>query len=133
MDASISNYLAEAVLNEVFRGISYAVPTNLYIAYYTSDPTGADVGTEVSGGSYARKEVAFTTPAQTGGKATTKNTLDITFPQATALWGLITHMGIRDALTSGNLLYYGELITPRYMTSPETIKISADEIVLTLT
>lgn len=58
--------------------------------------------TEVKQASYKRQEVVFDTPA-TG---QTSNTADILFPVAAESWGNITHVGIFDALTEGNTLFY---------------------------
>lgn len=102
---AISITLANALLNHVFRNTAYTPPTKIYLALYTSDPTDADTGTEVSGGSYARKEITFTVPA--GKKA--YNTADIVFPEATANWGTVTHGALRSALTGGTLLKSGNL------------------------
>ncbi|MFD2330673.1 hypothetical protein ACFSR7_15580 [Cohnella sp. GCM10020058] len=120
--ANISNFLATAILNQVFRNTNYTRPTTVYVALYTSNPTAADTGTEVSGGAYARQAVAFAAPAAVSGKQTIKNSADITFPTATADWGNITHVGIRDALTGGNLLYFAALDNPRSILTGDIFK-----------
>ncbi len=53
--AEFSNYLENKVLDHVLRNTSYTSPTTVYVGLYTSDPTDAGSGTEVSGGSYARQ------------------------------------------------------------------------------
>ncbi|MGQ9698975.1 MAG: phage tail fiber protein [Armatimonadota bacterium] len=125
---AISDYLEAALLNHVFRGVTYTPPTTLYVALYTSDPTDADTGTEVSGGGYVRQTVTFTTPS--GGDV--QNTTDIVFPTATASWGTITHVGIRDAATGGNLLYYGPLSVSKTIGAGDTFKIPAGQLVISL-
>ncbi len=102
---AISITLANALLNHVFRNTAYTPPAKIYLALYKSDPTDADVGTEVSGGDYVRKEILFTAPANK--KA--YNTADIIFPEATADWGTITHGALRDAASGGTLLKFGSL------------------------
>ena len=92
----------------------------LYVALYTVTP--ADVaGTEVTGGSYARVLVdptvatnwlttqGNTTSPSTGTSATTSNNAVITFPAPTANWGTITGIGILDAVTAGNILFWAPL------------------------
>src|SRR5690554_2264625 len=111
--ANISNYLETALLNAVFRGVGFTPPGNIYLALYTSNPTDADTGTEVSGGGYNRQPVTFTSPNQVEGKATIENNSDIEFAVATANWGDITHVGLRDASTGGNLLWYGPLASAK--------------------
>ncbi len=124
----ISDYLEAAVLNHVLRGVTYTPPAARCVALYTSNPTDADTGTEVSGGGYARQSVTFAAPA--GGAV--QNTADIVFPTATAAWGTITHVGIRDAVTGGNLLFYGSLSTPKTIGVGDTFKLPVGQLVCRL-
>jgi hypothetical protein len=62
----------------------------------------------------------------------TSNSANVTFPQATANWGNVTHIGIRDALTGGNLLYYAPLTTARNILTGDTIAFLAGQITVTL-
>lgn len=115
-----SNYLENAILNHFFRNTSTTSPTTVYIALYTSDPTDADTGTEVSGGSYARQAVTFSAPSN----GVISNSSTITFPVATANWGTITHFGIRDASTGGNLLVYGAFETAKTINAGDQLIIN---------
>jgi hypothetical protein len=129
---NVSNFLATSLLNQVFRDTAYTQPTSVYIALYTSDPTAADTGTEVTGGSYARQAVAFGAPAIVGGKQTIKNSVDIPFPVASADWGNVTHIGIRDDASAGNLLYYGPLTAARSILSGDRYNQLANSLTLSL-
>ncbi|MUG45531.1 hypothetical protein [Paenibacillus woosongensis] len=144
---NMSNYLATALLNQVFRNTAYTRPTKVYLALYTSNPTAADTGQEVTGGGYVRQEVTFGAPTNenytqyhpttgqqvTVSKRTIKNSADIVMPTATADWGQVTHVGIRDAATGGNLLYFGALETPRSILTNDIFKMLMGQIVCTLT
>lgn len=116
---SKSNYLEDAVLNSVLRGVTWPVSGgSLYVALHTADPAEDGSGAEVSGGSYARVAVTRATgswdaPANDSGAQKTANTSAVTFPNPTGSWGTVTHFGIWDASTSGNLLYKGQLTTSR--------------------
>ncbi|OMD20539.1 hypothetical protein BJP51_32320, partial [Paenibacillus odorifer] len=101
----ISNYLSAALLNAALRNTAFTGPATVYIALYKSDPTAADTGTEVSGGSYARQAVTFGAPTLVSGQQTVANTAEVVFPVATADWGLVTHIGLRTAATGGSLLW----------------------------
>lgn len=106
-----SDFLEDALLNHVLRpGNPYTAPTGIFIALFTTlpgeDGTG---GTEVSGGSYAREAVTFGAPVS----GTVSNSGAVTFTQATAAWGTIVGIGLYDALTVGNLLYFGNLTTSK--------------------
>ena len=114
--AALSDYLESALLQEVFNGVNFVAP-DTWVSLYTSDPGDDDSGTEVSGGAYARQRVY----AQAGGSPDwntavadgigflVDNEEDITFPTATVAWGTVTHFGVHDAVTGGNLLFHGVL------------------------
>ena len=98
---------AAEILNNEFRS------GPVYLALYTSNPTANDTGTEVSGGGYARQPITFSAPALEDGKQTIKNSAKVEFPVAEGDWGTITHVGIRDADTGGNLIAFAALASPR--------------------
>lgn len=125
---AMSNYLEDLLLNLVLRGGSYTPPATVYVALYTSDPTDGDTGTEVTGGGYARQPVTFTDASN----GQTSNTTDILFPVATSDWGTITHVGIRDAATGGNLLFRAALDQPKTILSGDQFKIPAGQLVISI-
>jgi len=103
-------YLETALLNHVLRGIPFAEPSAIYVALYTVAPTSAGGGTEVVGGSYVRQLVTFGAP---NGSGVSANTGTITFPVATGAWGSIVAVAFLDAISSGNMLYQGAVVTPK--------------------
>ena len=113
--AGLTNYLEDKIWNHVFGSTTYTKPTNWYVGLLTATPSDSASGTEVSGGSYARQVCAFTITGT--GTAEAKNTSAITFPTATADWGVIGWVGIYDALTSGNLVAYQNLQKSDFSTS----------------
>lgn len=124
---SFSNYLETELLDHVFAGNAYTSPTTVYVGLFTSNPDEDGSGTEVSGGSYARQTATFTV---SGNTATT--TAAIEFPTATGTWGTVTHIGIYDALTSGNLLAYAALTTSKSIASGDVFRIPTGDIDITL-
>ena len=124
----MSNYLENALINVTLRATSYTAPTTVYVSLWTSDPTDAGSGTEVSGGSYARTAVTFAAPSN----GVTTNNADVTFPTATASWGVVGWIGINDAATSGNLLYHSPLDTSKTIDSGDIFKISTGNLSVTL-
>lgn len=129
---NMSNYLAAALLNSIFRGQAMTFPTNVYVALYTSDPTKNDTGQEVTGGGYARQQVVFSSPVEEDGKQVIRNSADVVFPVAEADWGTVTHVGIRDAATGGNLLYFGPLNVPRTILTGDRARFLTGQLELTL-
>lgn len=126
--AEFSNYLENKILDHVLKNVSYTSPTTVYVGLFTTDPTDAGTGTEVSGGSYARQVLSVTTAS--AGIVTSSG--DVTFPQATANWGTISHIGILDALTSGNLLMHTALTTSKVIETGDILKVSSGNLTVTL-
>jgi hypothetical protein len=126
--AEMSNYLENALINVTLRATSYTAPTTVYVALYTTDPTDADTGTEVTGGSYARTAVTFGAPSN----GVSTNSATVTFPTATAGFGTVTHIGLRDASTAGNLLYHTPLDTSKTIDSGDIFSITTGNLSVTL-
>ena len=120
--AGKSTYLANKVLDHLLGGTTYTPPSTLYIALFTDAPTDAGGGTEVSGGSYARAAVTNNTtnwPSASNGQK--QNANQIAFAQATAAWGTVVAVGIFDAATDGNLLWWANLAAPRTVNSGDQV------------
>lgn len=126
--AAFSNYLENALINGTLRATTYTAPTTVYVGLFTSDPTDAGSGTEVSGNAYARQSATFAAPSN--GAATTN--ADIQFPQATGNWGTVTHFAIFDALTTGNMMYHGALTTSKTIETGDVFKIATGSLTVTL-
>ena len=126
--AEMANYLENALINATLRNTSYTSPTTVYVGLYTSDPTDANTGTEVSGGSYARTAVTFGAPSN----GAALNNAAVEFPQATASWGTVAYIGILDAATSGNLLYHTALDTSKTIDTGDIFKIAIGSLSVTL-
>jgi hypothetical protein len=126
--AEISNFLENALINATLRNTTYTSVATVYVSLWTSDPTDAGSGTEVSGGSYARTAVTFAAPSN----GVTTNSADVTFPTCTVSWGTVGWIGINDAATSGNLLYHSPLDTSKTIDSGDIFKISTGNLSVTL-
>jgi hypothetical protein len=126
--AGLSDYLENIVINHLFRNQAYTPPATIYVGLFTTAPTDAGGGTEVSGGSYARQSVTLS--AASGGS--TSNSADITFPTATADWGTIVAAGIFDASTAGNLLAWNNLTQSKTVNNGDTFRITAGNLTLTV-
>jgi len=113
--AAKTDYTEAAITEHIFGNTNFTRPANLYIALFTAAPSDAGGGTEVSGNAYARQAVptgASSGWTRTGGQAS--NTSAIVFPVATPSgWGNIVAVAIFDALTNGNMLYYGNLASSK--------------------
>jgi hypothetical protein len=124
---SFSNYLENKVLGHVFGGTAYSAAGTLYLALFTTSPAEDGSGTEVSGTSYARQTVAFTVTNNTA-----SNTSAVEFPTAGGSWGTVTHVGVYDASTSGNLLAYAALSASKAIDTSDVFRVPAGDLDITL-
>lgn len=126
---SKTDYLENKLLDHQVGKTAYTMPT-VHVALFTAAPSDAGGGTEVSGGAYAR--VATTGATWNAASAgSTSNAAAVTFPAATAAWGTVTHWGIFDAATAGNLLRWAAVTTSKTVASGDTASFAAGALVLT--
>ena len=120
-----STYLSNSVLNAALRNVPYTSPATVYVALFTVAPNAGGGGTEVSGGSYARQPVTMTAPVS----GQTSNAADVVFPTASADWGTVVAYAYFDALSSGNMLYFGNLGASRLVLANDQVKFPASQLV----
>lgn len=128
-----SNYVRTNTLAAWLQRTSLTLPSALFVALFSNNPTAANTGTEVSGGGYARAAATFSTPVISGDSAITQNTAEIDFPQLTASAGTAAYVGIMDARTGGNLLFFQPLPTAMALNEGYTPYFSAGELKVYLT
>jgi len=117
--AKISDFLENELLDHSLAVGAYTMPTNVYLAAYIDDPTDADAGTEGSAAGYGRPEITFN--AASGGS--TSNNGALNFGTASADWGTLTHVGIRDDQYAGSLLWHGALAAQRIVQNGDSFTI----------
>ena len=128
--SALSNDLETKLINHILRNTQHTTPgTSIYIALFTDDPGEDASGTEVTGGSYVREQCS-SWDAPTDGA--TANTAAITFTQATASWGTVSHVAIFDAETVGNMLFYGALTASKAIDDGDTFEIPAGDLDVSL-
>ena len=124
---SFTNFLETEILDHVFAGAAYTAPSTLYLGLFTAAPGEAGGGTELSGNGYTRKAIAFTTSGDT-----TSNNAAVEFPTATGTWGTVTHVGVFDASTSGNLMVYATLSASKTVASGDVFRVPSGDLDITL-
>ena len=129
--AGFSDFLENAVLDHVFGGTAYTAPSTLYVGLYTAAPSDSGGGTEVSGGSYARKSMPAMTVSGTSPTQAT-NGAAVEFVTATGSWDTVTHCGVFDAATSGNLLGWAALTASKAVASGDVFRFDAGDLDITL-
>jgi len=124
---SFTNFLETEILDHVFAGAAYTAPSTKYIGLFTAAPGETGGGTEVSGSAYARQSMAFSTSGDT-----TSNSSAVEFPTATGSWGTVTHVGIFDASSSGNLMVYATLTASKVIASGDVFRVPSGDLDITL-
>lgn len=124
---SLTNTFETTVLTWLLTNGSATRPTAWYVALFTDDPGETGSGTEISGGSYARTAVTFTVSGDTA-----SNSAGVEFPAATANWGTITHIGVMDAQTSGNMIVHAALTASKTIADGDVFRIPTGDLDITL-
>ena len=125
---SFSNTFETHVLQYVFTADSVTRPTAWYVGLFTADPTDTGSGaTEITGNNYSRVSATFTV---SGNAATTSAAVE--FSAATGSWGTISHIGIFDASTGGNLIAHSALTASKAIASGDVFRIPTGDIDITL-
>lgn len=120
----------QRLLDHIFKGGATPALTALstvYVALFTSAPSDSSAGTEVSGSSYARQAVASAAWTRTG--SSIANNAEIAFPAVTSSAYTVVGWAIMDAVTTGNMLYWGDTTSttmnvsdvPRFAASALTV------------
>lgn len=126
---SLSNTFETTVLTWLLTNSAATRPTAWYVALFTSNPAEDASGTEVStsGTAYARQSVTFSVSGNTA-----SNTAAIEFPTATASYGTVTHVGVFDASSAGNLIAYAALTTSKAIDTGDVMRIPASDLDVTM-
>lgn len=135
-----SNYLESQMLKHILQnastnGAAYDTSaTDLYVSLHTGSPGEANDGAnEISGSGYAREQVTFGDVTTAADVTSASSNVTVTFNQATSDYSAdVTHIGIYDALTSGNLLFFTALSTAKTVTSGDVFQINSGSLSITL-
>lgn len=101
----ISTYLANKILDHVFRNVAYTPPTTIYVKQHIGQPGAAGTANP----SAVTTRLAATFAAASGGAITLTTTYPVFTETATETE---TYVSLWDASTSGNFLLSGILTTP---------------------
>lgn len=139
--AAMSNYLEDELIKHIFRTGSMTKPTVLAIALCTAATTDAQTGatiTEVAdANNYSRTSLNpldANWAATNGSNGLTSNLSAIVFPQASGVWGTITHIAVCDSATwgAGNVLFHGELAVSKTVNNGETFSFQIGDLTIAL-
>lgn len=122
--SAMSDYLENKILDHVLGTTAYTAPTTVYIGLSTGSFGDDNSGTELTGNNYSRVSAAFDAAAS----GTTDNTAAIEFAAATGTWGTVSHFGIFDNSSGGNLLIHGAFASSKTIENGDILKIAAGDL-----
>jgi len=127
---SLTNFTENEVLDHILKVGSYSPPATVYLALFTADPgeTGA-LANEATYTGYARKAITFGAAAA---RAVTQNA-QVDFDPCTGGSNVISHWGLMDALTSGNMLAYGAFSASKTVSSGYTPFVASGQVQVSFT
>lgn len=121
-----THFLADEMIDYIRT--NYA---SVWIGAFTALPTKAGGGTECVGGSYARVEIDTDDIFPASDESETRNDTQVAFPTFTASpGGAIVAFGLWDASTSGNLLAWYPLTTPRTVGNGDNLAFPIGNIII---
>ena len=123
--AEMSDYLENKILDYVLRDSADWAPSTVYLALHTASPADDETGAEVD---VARQAIEFDAAHATTG--VTQNTNIETFTSMPAV--TVTHIGIWDHVSAGNLLFHTEVDSAKTVANGDTISIAVGAITVTL-
>lgn len=132
--SGFSDYLENAIFNATLRGGSHTGGA-VFAALFTTNPTDAGTGSELTDTAYVRQR-AHTTVASDGFTAPNNgsgsNTRNLVFPAISNTQVTITHWGLFDAQTGGNLLYHAPLTNPKTLDPSDVLSFPIGSLIVTL-
>lgn len=127
----MSNYLANKILDHIFKGDAYTQPVVIFAGLTTDNIVDSDTGSTVSepGSNYARKGYDDWDASSAGATA---NGATISFVKSTGDWGTLTDGALFDTLSGGNLLFYHTLGVEKSITNGDTAKFPTGDFDVTI-
>jgi hypothetical protein len=123
----MSDYLENEILDHILGTGAYTMPATVYVGLSTGSFNDDNSGTELTGNNYAREAITFGAAAS----GTASNSAAVEFNAATGSWGTVSHFGLFDAVSSGNLLIHGALTASKVIDTGDILKIAIGDMDIT--
>jgi|TARA_R100000329_G_scaffold105921_1_gene86891 hypothetical protein len=125
--SAMSDYLELKFLDHFTGTASTSAPSAVYLGLATASLQDDASGTELTGNNYTRKAITFAS-ASSGSIASNSA---VEFNSATGSWGSVSHWGIFDASSSGNLLFHGSFTSAKTIASGDILKVASGSLTIT--
>jgi len=133
--SAASNYLENALINAICRGVAFTSPSKTYVALHTANPgeTGNNEVSTAAYPSYTRQDAA---KGGTQADAWTAPTDGVVKNALQLIWAMydgsapltVTHFSVWDAETGGNLLFYAQLASARTINNGDVFVADAQKL-----
>lgn len=125
--SAMSDYLENEILDHILGTGAYTMPTTVYVGLSTGSFNDDNSGTELTGNNYSRQSISFGAASS----GTASNDAAVEFSAATGSWGTVSHFGIFDAASAGNLLIHGALTASKVIETGDILKIAIGDMDIT--
>lgn len=141
---ALTDYAENKLIDALLRAQAIGTPATWYVALYTTACSDSAAGTEVSGNNYSRPSVAASlanfsgtqsagsTTASSGTGGQSSNNATISFATPSGTWGTVTHWGLVDAASAGNVWVCAALTLSKTINSGDAVSFSAAALSVTL-
>ena len=132
--SAFSDYLESGLGDLLLRGQTYTSGA-VYFALYTSDPTDADSGVEVSDSAYVRPQAHLSVVSDgftNAGGGVFTNAQAVAFPAIADTQIVVTHWALFDAATVGNMLFHGSLTASKTLDPADVLNLPVASVSITL-
>lgn len=139
--SKFSDYTEANIIETTLRGAAFPVPAATYIALFTADPTDNNTtANEVQTAAwpaYTRMDCAVGGLISSGWTAPSNgvstNAKVITFAANNGVGNVtVTHMGIYDAASGGNLLYHAPLTASKTLLPGDVVSFGIGALTITV-
>ena len=124
--SAMSDYLELKFLDHFTGTASTTAPSAVYLGLATASLADDASGTELSGNNYTRKAITFASAS--GGSIASNSAVE--FNSATGSWGTISHWGIWDASSGGNLLFHGAFTASKAIATGDILKVASGSLTI---
>jgi len=128
--SGLSNYTQNALLNWIKGTAMPTAPTAVYVGLFSSDPTDAGSGTEVTTTIRTAGRPAATFGSITG-NTSMANSADVDFGSAAGA-ATASHFALFSAATGGNLLASGALAESKSVVATTPVKFPTGALTVTI-
>ncbi len=126
-----TKYMRKLVLDHFLGRVNSPFPSERWLALFSDDPTDEGRLTdELTQAGYARVPIVSRLSDAILASGLISNSAQIAFAAAAEDWPEVTHAGIMDAATAGNMLYFGPAVTSRVVENGDQFKIQPGQLTI---